>query len=173
MASFISLDPSARSRNFGSISLAFFWTLGLILGTFTPLAASDSVLFLMKSALLAPVSILVLLSTVLLPFLCVAIAVSVSAPEWLLCICFCKAFCFSAISVLVFSAFGSAGWLIRCLLLFSDMATAPLLYSFCRRHLSCTSRLNRYDFSTAISAVGFCLLDWAYISPFLSEIIIL
>lgn len=173
MAKFISFSPSVFLRNFGQVSLAFFWLLGLVLGAFVPLFAGESILSLMRSAASTPVSIVSLLSTALLPFLCSAIAISASAPALLLCICFLKAFCFSAVSVLVFYAFGSAGWLVRCLILFSDIATVPLFFNFCRRHITGESNLSLTDVLTCALAVIFCFLDWAYISPLLSELITL
>ena len=173
MAKIISFHPGDFLRNSGQVSLAFSWLLGLVLGAFVPLYATESVLSLMRCALYAPVSIVSLLSAALLPFLCSAIAISASAPAILLCICFLKAFSFSAVSAFVFYTFGSAGWLVRCLFLFSDIATAPLFFSFCRRHMITPPSLSLTDISVCVLAGVFCFIDWAYISPLLSELITL
>ncbi len=126
----------------------------------------------MRSALLAPVSIVGLLSIWTLPFLLSAFVVFLGRPLWLLLICFSKAFCYAFVSLGFFLAFGTAGWLARILLLFSDWVCMPLLYWFWQRSLSGRRRPSRWDVAALLSVmllVG--SVDYRVIAPLLARLI--
>jgi hypothetical protein len=126
---------------------------------------------LMRRAALCPVSIVGLFA-VLSPFLLTAFAVFISN-WWLVpCLAFCKALLFSYHACIVSTAFSSAGWLIRYLLLFTDACTIPIL-------LWCWMCLSRLPRRKALCQTGLCaaialtigMTDICFVSPFLVMLI--
>jgi len=152
--------------------LAFCWVLGLLCGAVVSLSAESSLVPLMHSAACRPVSITSLLCVTILPFLISALAVASSWTALIFPLCFCKAFSFAFVSLGVFQAYGSAGWIVRYLLLFSDCAAVPFLYGFWLRCLSGRHTLCLFD--TALM-LGICILlgsmDYRIISPYLARLI--
>ena len=159
--------PLQERRKKDRLLLAFFWCAGLFCGMSGYLTAGMSFLPWMRGAVLGSVSIVGLLGITILPFLISALAVSFSIPWLQLLVCFCKAFLFSFVSLGVWQAFGSAGWLAWLLLMFSDCMGMPLLYGFWLRHLSGDSAVGRLE--TGCYLAAFVLLgsvDYRIISPF-------
>ena len=131
----LSASQFHRQRKNERLFLAFCWCGGLICGILAYSTAGVSFAPMMRGAAFGAVSIAGLLGITTLPFLISAFAVSFSMAWLLFPVCFCKAFAFSFVSMGVLQAFGSAGWLVRLLLLFSDCTGMPLLYGFWLRHL--------------------------------------
>ncbi|MBE6976079.1 MAG: hypothetical protein E7439_02640 [Ruminococcaceae bacterium] len=122
----------------------------------------------MRGASDCSVTIAGLLATVVLPYLFAAFAVYISKPKLLYLICFVKAFCFAMCGYGICVAYGSAGWLVRWLLQFSDICTVPVLCWFALRHLKGKGRTFRTDamfYGGIVMLVGY--LDFSLISPFL------
>lgn len=151
--------------------LACAFLFGLISGVLFSMSASDALFPTMRAAVFGCVSIPGLLSATLLPFLFSAFAVYISCQKLLIPIAFCKAFVFAFVGTGILGAFGSAGWLVRLLLMFSDVASLPLLWWYWQKSLSGSGRFVR---NTAIAA-GFALLigsvDYCVVSPFLANLI--
>ena len=153
--------------------LCFCWCLGLLLGTLFAVGADASFLSLMRQAAVSRVSIVNLLTAIVLPFLFSALAVYMGRPRALYVICFCKALCFAFCIVLADRSFGTAGWLIQPLLLFSDLLLAPVLFWFSVRHIGGGSGSLQKDIgfcAAVIAAVA--MLDAFWVSPFLAELFI-
>ena len=108
--------------------LAWAWLSGLIIGF---LAAMSSGYFDFHGQFTsARPTFLSVLAVTVFPFL-VSAVLSLAGQLWLIpCISFLKAFGFAYISVLVMNAYGSAGWLIQFLTMFSDCVSLPLLWWF-------------------------------------------
>lgn len=159
-------------RKGSTFFLALSWCLGLISGIVLFLFAGTQILPWMRSTAYGAVSIVGLLCVTLLPFLFSAFAVFISEPWLLLPISYGKAVLFSLISLGILQSFGSAGWLVRLLLMFSDSVSVPLLYCFWHRHISGRRKL---AFSEAWNAVSLCILigsiDYCLVSPFLAQMI--
>ncbi len=161
-----------RRRKGCRFILAFCWLAGLICGIFIYLSSANSLTSMMRSVLYAPVSIVGLLCVTVLPFLLSAFAVFFFRPVWLLPICFAKAFLFAFISMGIVQDFGSAGWLIRCLLLFSDCIGVPILYWFWMRCLSDDRRLSGWELTWIFSLVLLVgSVNKSIISPVLAHLI--
>lgn len=161
-----------RHRKSCHFLLAFCWILGLFCGMLVYLAAEASLVPLMRSAVLCTVSITGLLYATILPFLISAFAIAFSWPALILPICFCKALFFSFVSLGVLQAFGSAGWVVRYLLLFSDCVAMPFLYGFWLRHLPDKRSVTLME--SALMLGIYILLgsvDYRIISPFLARLI--
>lgn len=139
--------------------------LGILWGSHTGII-SDS---WMLGALTSPLSIPGLTAILLVPFLLIALAIFYSR-LWLLCLTLVmKMFCFGACGWALTAFFGSAGWLVRFLLMFSDSMMLPMLCFLALRR--CTGRLSRGDF---LLGVGWMVLvgalDFWLVSPFLATL---
>lgn len=164
--------PDALRKNAAPALLSLIWLSGLFIGSrFAERSGSDFV-SLMRAAPSAGVSIVGLLPVLFLPFLFAAFAVFL-LQRWLLYpICFCKAYAFGFVATSVAISYGSAGLLVCCLLLFSDICLMPLLVWLCLRHIRRSTNYLRRDLvicSVCIVAVG--CTDCFVISPFLRAVI--
>jgi len=153
-------------------SLACFYFVGLILGGCMFYVAGDSFRSLMRAADYSRMSIVCLLPVLLLPFLFSAFAVYIHQ-SWLLApICFLKAFFFAFVYVGFSVSFADAGWLVRFFLMFSDIATLPLLWLFWLRVLSEDFRFRSgavLGIFTAAAAIG--CFDFMVVSPYGAQFI--
>lgn len=162
---------SAINRYFGTIFLAFCWIAGLVCGCILSLQTEVIHFSLMREVASCSVSIVGLFA-VLLPFLISAIAVYFSQVWLIFPISFLKAFSFAYVAASVSQAFGSSGWLIRLLLLFTDICTAPILFLL---WLGCLNgflniRSAKWLFF-AVICIAICGFDYFVISPFLYRLI--
>ena len=123
---------------------------------------------MMRVALCCNVSISSLLCSVFLPFLLSFLSIYFSK-QWLLYpICFWKYFFFGFSANCLLHAFGSAGWLIQSLLMFSDIVALIMLTWFCFRNLTIHRRPEIRDVLVIISVIfPICVVDFVFISPFL------
>lgn len=172
MARYSSADMPYLHRKHSCFYLALCWFWGLLCGAVFFQHSRPFALSLMRSAIGAPVSIVGLFCIGFLPFLFTAFAVYISQPRLLLLTCFCKACAFSFAFAGIYEAFGSAGWLLRILLLFSDSVYTLFLYCLWLRLLS--GRQFRCFSDTVIYfliAVWTCGVDYYIIAPFLAELI--
>lgn len=172
MDRFLSLNLSAPRCKCSEGLLACAWIFGLISGIFFSFSAGDSFFSLMRSAADGRVSICGLLSTILLPLLLSAFAVFISKPRLFIPIAFVKALAFAYCGIGVWLAFGSAGWLFRCFLMFSDICMLPVLWWFWIRNLGTDTRKPFRTFLTVLAAALFIgFLDFNVISPFWASLI--
>lgn len=124
-----------RNRRSCKMILILVWCGGLLLGALGASGASNSINSLMRACVDSRVTIVGLLSVPLLPFLFSAVAVYLSISWLIYPIGFVKAFCFGFCACAVTIAYGSAGWLMMYLLLFTDCLTLPVLCWFWIRHV--------------------------------------
>lgn len=169
MARFLLHHNSLVSRKAYVFFLASTFLSGLLVGCFARTSAEVDSVSWMRGVLDAPVSIVGLLSVIFLPFLFSAFAVYTSQ-HWLLApIAFWKALSFALAAGWIGAAFGSAGWLMRILLMFTDICSMPLLILFWLRY-GCRERqpklLSVLNFLGAAICIG--SIDFFMISPILS-----
>lgn len=154
----------------GTMLLAFVWSTGLTCGAI--FADSFDLYFASQIHHIVddPVSMGSLLSSLFLPFLLSALATLQCRPL-LFFISFFKAFSYGACFHGVTLAFPHCGWLIRCLLLFSDNCALPVLYIYWIRHVSrdpsCLRREFLYCFCYLLSIA---VMDVYWVSPFLVRV---
>ena len=147
-----------------------FGCIGLILGTLFAAYADPSIFPVMCRAVFEPVSIVLSGAAQLLPFLIAAYAASISRLRLINIVCGCKLFLFAYTGSLIWSAFSAAGWLIRSLLLFSDVILVPCLCWYCFR-LVMGDWDERKDFGICLGILVItALLNCLFISPFLVKI---
>ena len=118
-----------------TILLALFWVFGLCSGQAVCMLSEPFSTSLMRSAACSAVSIVGLLHTFFSFFLSVVL-IALHAPRMLLLLSFGKAFLSSYASFAICRFFGTAGWLARWFLMFSDLFSLPMLYFFWHRCLS-------------------------------------
>lgn len=169
MARFLHHSLKISGRNWRDFLLALSWILGLISGCTLCLSADTTAFSLMRMAPGCPVSIVRLLAVTFLPILFSGFAAFVSQTWLLIPIAFFKSFTFSAAYIAVMLSFGSAGWLIGFLLMFSSICTMPILILYWIRYSRKGYSLalwHKIAFISLIFAV--CGIDFFVISPFLA-----
>lgn len=167
------LQIFSQRRRAGSFLLAVCWLFGVLLGFCAAIFAGNSLSSLMRGSTVGSVSIVRMLVLSSLPFLLSALAVYLSQPWLIFALSFLKAFCFSFCAVGIHLAFGSSGWLVQLLLLFTDCFTIPVLYLYC-------SKLIQYGVNKADTCFLRCLIyaccvgivDYCWIAPFLRTVFI-
>ena len=170
MARFLHRCFICLRRNANTAFLAACFLTGLILGIRMSHGVDFSV-SLMRGALSSTVSIVRLLSVLLLPLLFSALAVFFSKPQLLYPIAFLKAFVFSFVSAGICTGFGSAGWLARPLIMFSDSLSLPMLWLYWLRHIPGRRTFQAADVMVIAGCVGLVgLLDQFLIMPLLQGI---
>lgn len=162
---------SFLGRNTRIIALILSVCIAVILGIRCGVAAGDSFLPLVRSAAQSPVSTVRLLYSSLLPFLAAMIAVIYSKAVLLVPVCFLKILGFSICLTSVYIAFGSAGWLVSCLLMGSNAFSVLALLRYSIRHVSGFRSTAISDLAVSVATVlGISLLDRYFIAPFLAAV---
>ena len=152
--------------------LAFSWVLGLFAGAVCAIMSGNSLSSMMRTAASGSVSIVSLMSAVLLPLLFSAFAVYISQIWLLFPLAFGKAFLFSFLGVGLMTAYGSAGWLVRCLFMFSDCLILPVLWLYWLRSLEGWNRFSIRNATTAFLTAGIIgSFDYYVVSPFLASLL--
>lgn len=162
------MQPRKHRRIF--LALCFYG--GLLLGAVLATQAEESFISWMRTVQVQRVSIVSLLGAAFLPFLISAYAVLISQVWLLFPVCFLKAFSFGFCVAGVSYVFGSAGWLVCGLLLFTDLCTMPMLLFFWLRHIDGAHRPQLAESALTASLLFLAgSLDHCLITPFLAEII--
>ena len=173
MVQLIRSDFPRLQRKGYAICLAFFFLCGFLLGIFAFSCMDSSILPLMRSASVSPVSIVGILCVTILPFLISALAVYISEPWILFAVAFGKAFCFSFLSMAAMLSCGSGGWLVRLFLMFSDLLGLPVLYLYWQRSLCRERSFSPQEAFTVLSLLLFIgSVDYRMISPLLAGLIV-
>ena len=147
-----------------------FWLAGLLLGMIAAADLDELFLPLMRPSASGGVSIIRQFAAVLLPFLFAAIAAYGNKPRLLYVLCFVKTFTFGFCSMLVYCAYGSAGWLIRLLMQFSDILSLPLLCWYCLRLLHRQKPCRDLICCTLLAGIFVCIDHFAVL-PFWAQLI--
>ena len=115
-------------RKYAISALACCWILGLILGILISHKVYVDSGYLVSS--FQSRNAITLIMVILLPVL-TSVLVTYMGHLWVLpLIAFCKSFSFSYVSCIFLGHFGSAGWLIQFLIMFSNCMLLPLLWWF-------------------------------------------
>lgn len=171
MARFLLHDFRNLWRKGCTAFLALSWFSGLVFGSFLAVSADNSFASLMRAASERRVSIVGLLVVTLLPFLFSAFAVYLSQPRLLLPVAFCKAASVSQVALGIGASYGSAGWLMRFLLMFSDLCVVPLLFFYWLRYISGERRFGLSPVLLFLAAVMMIVsVDIRFVSPVLANL---
>ena len=152
--------------------LAFIWLTGLLCGVGLSGLAGDSYFSLMRSASTCPVSIVSLLSISLLPFLLSGFYVYLHSFGFLAGLCFIKGCLFAFVSMGLFLSYDSAGWLLRLLMMFSDLCCLVPLWRCWVQLLFRSDRGSlKPVFLGSLLAAGIVSLDYLYVLPLLAKLV--
>ena len=155
----------------GYLLLALSCCCGAACGIFVARGSEESVLSLMRMAVVSHVSIVGLAVSALLPFLFAALAAYVGQPVLLYILGFLRMFGFTFLGCCIQLAFGSAGWLLRCLFQFTDGCALVLLCWFSLRRIAVPAGFPIRDLAVcAVICVAASALDHLMISPFLAAL---
>ena len=169
---FLSNKPAFRC-SWCAIILAFSWIAGLLCGLFFVSKAAEPLSLLMHTAVYNHITLFGLAAVLFLPLIASAAAVYLGAHILIFPICFIKSFAFGVCLCGVSVAFGSAGWLVRVLLLFSDSCMIVVLLWFWYRHLTGDRSVLRRDTVLCAAVALFVgLVDYLFVSPFFAGLLI-
>lgn len=157
----------------GALLLAVCWLFGVLLGFCAALSAGYALLGLVRDATVESAPLFRVIAVAVIPFLLTALA-SLLRQHWLIYVlCFFKAFAFGFCAVSISAAYGSAGWLVRFLLLFSDYLTIPVMYYFCVRQIKDSAFHADINFvSILIYTFAVGAIDYCFIIPFLRSVVL-
>ena len=166
MKRFLLAKPSYPCRKYTTFLLAFIWTLGLVCGLCAIVVGFYDDAF--RSAAARAPSFFSIMSVLLLPILC-SILIAYIGQLWLIYpLAFIKAVGFAYVGWGILLSFGSAGWLVRLLLLFSDCVSVPLLLWFWNKVLTEKfEALLPSSVAAVLTAIGIGMIDYGVVSPFL------
>ena len=172
MARFLHSIVSFCRRKWDKLFLAILWAAGLIAGGFVFRCTGSDFVSQMPLAVSSQPSIFGLLISSLLPFLFSAYAVYIGLPRLLYGIGFLKACGLGYVSNSVVFAYGSAGWLVRWLFLFTDISAAAVLYCYCHRHISGARKLSSGSFAAyAGILLAVSCFDYSLVSRLLLRVL--
>lgn len=172
MKSSIALPCKRRIPCAVTTAFCLCWCAGLFLGTSLAGQAEPASVSLMRAAASRQVSILNLLFVLFIPFLLSAFAVFLSQRWLLFPIALGKAFSFGYTAGLIGCAYGTAWWLVRPLLMFSDCLAVPLLCWFMLRCLADHRRALWWDLALCAGITAMIgSIDIVVIAPFLAALI--
>lgn len=172
MARFLYPDFMNFFRKNSGFFLALSFLLGTVAGLFLFYCTGESMFSLMCTVYSDRISIVDLLIPFLLPFSFSAFAVYFSFPRALYAICFFKTALYFFLSCAVACSFGSAGWVIRLLFLFSDICFLVLLYWYWMRHISGQRVFSAGECIVFLSAAALISgVDYLMITPILRDVL--
>ena len=152
--------------------LVYSWVSGLILGAVLAVSSGNLLDSTMRAAVSGSMSISGLIAVQLLPLLLSAYAVYYTQPVLLVSVIFLKAFLFAYAGAGILILYPVSGWLIRSLLMFSDILTIPVLWFIwiCVVPAAQYPMLRRIAVSALWSVLVGCV-DMTLIAPFLARLI--
>ena len=156
-------------RKYDTSILACSWTFGLVFG-FCAVTAGSFSPAIYHAADLTP-SFFSIISVLLLPVIISLLALYAGWRWVIFPLAFLKALSFAYVGWSVVISFGSAGWLIRLLLMFSDCAAVPLLWWFWNKALTSEfDALVPAAVAAVLTILGIGIMDYGVISPFLANL---
>lgn len=172
MARFLLRISDRNQRKYPILILAFTWCFGILNGIGSYIYAGDSFVSLMRMAADRDVSIVNLLISSILPLLFSAFAVYLHSPQLLAVLCFLKAWLFGFVSCGVLASFGSAGWLVWLMMMFSDIFCLVPLWWYWIFQCQLMNRVHGARLAACIAVVFLIVcLDHSLISPLLVDLI--
>ncbi|MBQ9839105.1 MAG: hypothetical protein IJO56_06430 [Oscillospiraceae bacterium] len=148
------------------------WLIGGVAGCALAGQVEEVSFSWMRTAPMCCASIVALLAVTLLPFLITAAAVYFHQSWLFLLFGFCTCCAGTFVSNICIGVFGSAGWLVRYLLLFSHIAVSPMLFWLWL--CCCTGQLTHIYRNILLCAGVSCVIavmDHLFISPYLALLI--
>lgn len=155
-------------KNHFLITFSLFWIAGILLGFGLFFICRPFLFLQMRSAILQPVSIVGLCSSIFLPLFCTVVSILLNRPILALAVCFIKAASFSFSISWISAIYGAASWLVYMLFMFSDICFLLILFIYWFRFpYSFNAKFKRFFCSAVLFGSLIALGDYFIISPFL------
>ncbi len=152
---------------FCKFMLVIAWGIGLLAGIYIAYNAPATTLSMMRMCYFPRVSIIGFVLILTFPLILSVIAIRLHIPFMCYFIALLKAFCFSYSTGCIIILYGSAGWLVRWLLIFSDSCTVVVLFWFWFRYVSGDREVGKRDVVICILlTILICCADYYIVSPF-------
>ena len=167
---YIPVNTSLRCKKFACL-LAFFWSLGVVLGMVLAAGFHSSVLPLMRMVITDQVSIIGLAAVPFLPFVISVVAMRLTMPWIFYIVTVVKGICYGFTAYSLVISYSDSAWLISCLVAFSaHSGQIPLILFWIRYMNDSTKRWKRDAIvcCALFTLIGF--VDYFVISPFLSTL---
>ena len=155
---------------FNAIYLALFWLIGLICGVCYA-ACNQSVVVLMRLAIFYQVSIVGLVYVLYLPIIAAVLCVKRSCPVAFYTVASLTSFLFGCSLCWITYVYGTASWLIKVLLLFSESAVNILILYMGYQKSSARFETVREYCHLIIAALLLGCLDCLLVSPFAATLL--
>lgn len=163
----IAKKGTIRPLNFHNSFVLSFWLIGLIFGSWIALQFSDASILLLRSAACSKTYIYVFLVSLGAPFIITIITVWLRKQFLIYPVAFLKSSCFAICAVCIFRSFGSAGWLVSRLLLFSEsLGVVPLLFLWFNFPKIDNNSIPKVTGLTLVFLIAIVSIDALFISPF-------
>ncbi len=144
--------------------LAFLWIASIAMGMYVASDFKEANISFMHSVVLQPISIAGLSAILLLPLFISIIALWLEFKELICILCCLRGFVLGYCLIGILQAFGSSGWLICAMLLFSNFACSLFLFTHWLN-----SSFGVISFLISAAIIG--CTDYFLISPYLVYII--
>lgn len=159
-------------RNASLLYLAFTWCLGLSYGMYFALRAEFVSYSMMHSLLSSPVSIVSLLVAGIVPLIVSVIFIRFRLSVFILPVAFSKSFLISFCQCCLLTSFGSAGWLVKAVIMFSGSINSALLLFYWSLYINQTGQWHIRSFLILTFAViSVCFVDYCFISSYFAAMI--
>ncbi len=153
--------------------LALLICAGSILGILAATGLEEDFVSWMRAAPSCRLSIVNSLAVTVLPLCLSFIFVYSGHCRLLYVLCALYAFSWSYIGYLSIFVFGSGGWLVQALLMFSATLLFPVLVWFCVQYGSGERKIRMADCIAYLCiALVIAWVDYCYVSPFLAELMV-
>lgn len=143
----------AVRHNNWMIFVCLSWLAGLFLGCQCAGKVHPYIFSLIYGAVTAPVSIAAAFIVCLIPFLLSYIALHYLPRFVILLFILVKGFAFSFVSVMMITAFGPIGWLMRFFLMFSELLSIPVFFFYWIRNRTVSHTLSLISLLLSIGSI--------------------
>lgn len=168
MGRFLNFKLPRRSRKKTWLVLALIWCLGLVPGLAVGIKAGEPFWCVLREAPYGVASVMGLIGAMMFPMVLSALVLWLEQTWCLYLLAFAKAFLLACTGAGIVMAYGSAGWLVRMLLMFSDCCAAPLLLLFWASQLM--GDHHRWIGTIPATLLVGCF-DYYMVSPFLAALL--
>lgn len=159
-----------RHKLFAYGALLAAWLAGMIGGFFVYRSSEHVFVSMMCGSFRCSVSIVMLLTGVMLPYLITAYVVYFHKVYIVFPLCTCKAFLYTLAVASVYGTYGNGAWLMNMLVLFSENLSMCILISLWVRILSGSAVCRAAVFKYGGLALAVWGLDMVFVAPFVVSI---
>lgn len=163
----LKFNQKNSNLNQSIICLSCCWVLGLVIGVIVSLNTNVSYDALVKLLFSSKLSAINVLLTIVFPYLLTLLSYKLLRWKGICVLATCKAFLYCWTATTIVNCFGSAGWLLRCVLIFSNSVSVVFLIWFWIRNCSQAYTSKYLDLLLCLFlSLVVAFIDYSIISPF-------